>query len=127
MAHKYCVRKKTHLSEDKEKAMYYAVPVSSGIVQTKQLAYIISDRCSATEADILLVLNSLSSVMKKLLDDGKKVRLEDIGLFSLSVSSEGFETPEECTPKQVHAKRICFKADKTLKETLAKIEFEKVK
>jgi len=127
MAQKYCVRRKTHLSEDKGKAMYYAVPVSSGIVQTKKLAFIISDRCSATEADILLVLNSLSSVMKKLLEEGKKVRLEDIGLFSLSVSSEGFETPEECIPKQVHAKRICFKADKTLKETLAKIEFEKVK
>jgi len=111
----------------KEKAMYYAVPVSSGIVQTKKLASIISDRCSATESDILLVLNSLSSVMKSLLDDGKKVRLGDIGLFSLSVSSEGFETPEECTPKQVHAKRICFKADKTLKETLNSIEFERVK
>src|SRR5574344_300197 len=102
MAHQYCVRKKTHLSEDKEKALYYAVPVSSGIIQTKKLASIISDRCSATEADILLVLNSLSSVMKTLLEDGKKVRLEDIGLFSLSASSDGFETPEECTPKQVH-------------------------
>ena len=127
MAHKYCVRKKTHLSEDKEKAMYYGVPVSSGIIQTKKLASIISDQCSATEADILLVLNSLSSVMKMQMKNGMTVQLKDIGLFSLSVSSEGFETPEECTPRQVHAKRICFKADKTLKEILTDIEFVKVK
>ena len=127
MAQKYCVRKKTNLSEgDKEKALYYASPISSGIVKTKELASIISDRCSATESDVLLVLNALSKVMKDQLRQGNKVHFEDIGLFSLSVSSEGFENPEDCTPGKVVAKRICFLADKELKNVLPNIVFEQV-
>lgn len=125
MAQKYCVRKKTNVI-DKQKSKYYAVPVSSGLVGTKQLSAIISDRCTVTESDVLAVLSSLSSAMKTLLSDGYKVKLMDIGIFSQSVSSPGFDNPEECTNKKVFAKRICFTADSELKKVLKEAEFVKV-
>jgi len=126
MSQKYCVRKKTNVSVDKEKALFYAVPITSGIINTKNLASIISDRCTATPSDVLLVLDALSTVMKDQLLQGKKVHFNDIGLFSLSLSSPGFENPKDCTPKKVTAKRICFLADKELKNLLPKVEFERV-
>lgn len=127
MAHKYTVRKKTHVSSDKEKATYYALPVSSGIIRTKELAAIISDKCTATEGDVMLVINAIKSEIKSQLLNGMKVHIEDIGLFSLSASSPGYDSPQECTPGNVKAKRICFKADKELKTILPKVEFVKVK
>jgi predicted histone-like DNA-binding protein len=126
MSQKYCVRKKTNVSVDKEKALFYAVPVSSGIIRTKALASIISDRCTGTSSDVLLVLDALSTVMKEQLLQGKKVHLNDIGLFSLSLSSPGFENPKDCTPRKVTAKRICYLADKDLKSILPEVEFKRV-
>jgi hypothetical protein len=58
---------------------------------------------------------------------GKRVYLEDIGYLWLSASSEGFDVPEDCTPSKVQAKRICFRADKELKEVLSEVEFVKEK
>lgn len=125
MAQKYCVRKKTNVL-DKEKSKYYAVPISSGLVSTKEISAVISDRCSLTESDVIAVLSSLSVVMKKFISDGYKVKLSDIGLFSQSVSSPGFDNPEDCTSSKVFAKRICFTADSELKKILNKTKFEKV-
>jgi predicted histone-like DNA-binding protein len=126
MAQKYCVRKKTNVL-DKKKFKYYAVPVLSGVVSTKRLSKAISDRCTVTESDILAVLNSLSVVTKKYISDGFKVKLMDIGDLYLAISSQGFDNPEDCTSSKVFAKRICFTADKELKEVLYDIEFEQVK
>lgn len=125
MAQKFCVRKKTNVL-DKEKSKYYPVPISSGIVSTKEISKVISDRCTVTESDVLAVLSSLSVVMKKFITDGYKVKLMDIGLFSQSISSPGFDNPEDCISRKVFAKRICFTADSELKKILPKIEFEKV-
>ena len=61
------------------------------------------------------------------LHQGNKVCLEGIGIFSLSANSEGFDTPDECTPSKVKAKRICFLADKRLKKNLQFVKFEKDK
>jgi len=126
MAQKYCVRKKTTVL-DKKKFKYYAVPVLSGVITTKKLSKVISDRCTATESDILAVLNALSAVAKKYIADGYKVRLMDIGDLYLSISSPGFDNPNDCTNSKVFAKRICFKANKELKEIFPKMEFEQVR
>jgi predicted histone-like DNA-binding protein len=125
MAQKYCMRRKSHLSaENKDESKYYAVALSSGIIDTKKVGAIISDRCSATETDVVMILNALSAVIKDKLSDGYKVKLDDLGIFSLSITSEPFDNPEACTPSKVVAKRICFTANKDLKNLLTKVEFE---
>ena len=43
------------------------------------------------------------------------------------IFDEGFDTPEECTPRRVKTKRICFRADKSLKTKLKFIRFEQEK
>lgn len=126
MALHFSLRKKTNkLKPEGKQDKYYAVPVSSSIVGTKKLAEIISDRCSATDSDVSMVLSSLAYVMGQQLMVGNKVKLDGLGIFSVSVSSPGFDTPNECTLSQVKAKRICFLADKTLKRILKKVDFRR--
>ena len=124
MAFKYIVKTKRSGFGDKQ-AKYYAIPVRTGEISTRELATEISDRCSLTETDVRATLIALSNVMENYLHQGYSIRLDDLGLFSLSATSGAFDLTEACTPKFVKAKKICFKADKRLKENLKFISFER--
>ena len=124
MAFHYEVKTKRSGLGTKE-AKYYAIPVRSGEVTTRQLAREISKRCTLSETDVRATLIALTETMQDFLHDGFSVKLDELGRFTISVTSEGFETPEECTAKKVRANKICFMADKELKRNLKGIEFEK--
>ncbi len=110
-----------------KKAKYYALPVRSGEIDTRRLAKELSERCTLTETDVRATLIGLVKIMEEYLHQGYSIRLEDLGRFTLSVTSDGHETPEECTPKRVKAKKICFMADKRLKENLKHVSFKRNK
>jgi len=124
MAFQYEVKTKRSGLNDKE-AKYYAIPVRSGEISTRQLAREISKRCTLSEVDVRATLMALSETMQDYLHDGYSVKLDDLGRFTISATSDGFDTPEECTAKKVRAKKICFMADKELKKNLKGIEFER--
>lgn len=122
----YVVRTKKFKSGDEYKMRYYGVPVTSGQIDDEYLAKEISERSSLTEPDVLAAIASLKVLMRKYLKHGNTVRLKGIGLFSVSASSQGFDTPEECTDSTVKAQRICFKADDYLRGVLPEIKYQKV-
>ena len=66
-------------------------------------------------------------ILEKYLQEGYSVRLDNLGLFSISATSDGFDTPEECTPHRVKANKICFRAENDLKSNLKYIRFEREK
>ena len=120
----YVVRPKVDKSKKEEKVLYYGVPVTSGQVDADQLAREICVRCSLTSADVLATISALSEVMRDHLYIGNTVYLKGIGLFSVSASSPGFESPKEVTPAKVKAQRICFKADNTFRSILEKMKYK---
>jgi predicted histone-like DNA-binding protein len=126
MAFKYIVKTKRSGVGEKQ-AKYYAIPVRSGEITTRKLSSEISNRCTLTEADVRATLIALVEVMEEYLHQGYSIQLDDLGRFTLSATSEGFESPEACTPKHVKAKKICFMADKRLKENLQFVNFERKK
>ncbi|MDR2926836.1 MAG: hypothetical protein LBV41_01325 [Cytophagaceae bacterium] len=126
MAFKYRVRTKRSGLGDKT-AKYYAVPIHSREISSTQLALDLAQRSSLSEGDVLATLVGLSSLVKQYLHDGHTVRLDGLGLLSVSASSDGFDTLEECTPRCVKAKRICFRAAPKLKADLKYIRFEREK
>lgn len=119
----YVVRPKVDKSGEKELVRYYGVPVSTGQIDLDYLAREICGRCSLTEGDVLAAVSALSDAMEWHLQNGNTVYLKGIGLFSVSATSEGCPTPQECTPGKVRAQRVCFKADNTLRSILGKIRF----
>ncbi|MDR2927068.1 MAG: HU family DNA-binding protein [Cytophagaceae bacterium] len=126
MAFKYRVKTKRSGLGDKA-AKYYAVPIHSREISSEQLAFDLAQRSSLSEGDVLATLVGLSSLVKQYLHDGHTVRLDGLGLLSVSASSDGFNTLEECTPRHVKAKKICFRATRELKADLKYIRFEREK
>ena len=106
---------------------HYANPVRSGEIGTRQLAEELSERCTLTETDIRATLIGLSKMIEEYLHKGYSVRLDDLGRFTLSATSDGFDLPEDCTSSKVKAKKICFMADKRLKEKLNEVTFVRKK
>lgn len=127
MSCKYRMKKKTDSSKELPVEKYYATAVSRGVVGTRALAKEIVLRTSLTEGDVVSALISLAEVMEESLHLGYNVKMDRIGTFSLSATSEGYDRPEECTPRRVKARRICYLADADLRKNLKYVKFERDK
>jgi predicted histone-like DNA-binding protein len=103
------------------------VPIRIDEISTRQLAKELAALSSLSEGDVLSTLTGLSTLVERYLRYGCTVRLDGLGLLSVSASSAGFDTPEECTPRHVKAKKICFRACPELKSNLKYITFEQEK
>ena len=126
MAFKYRIKTKRSGVGDKI-AKFHAVPVHSGEVSTRQLARELMHISSLSEGDVLSTLTGLSDLVGWYLCQGHTVRLDGLGLLSVSASSAGYDDPAECTARRVKAKKICFRAATVLKEQLKLIRFEREK
>ena len=126
MGFQYRVKTKRSGLGDK-KAKYHAVPVYSGEMSTKALAKELASMSALSEGDVRSTLIGLAALVEKYLYLGYSVRLEDLGLFTLSVSSDGYDRVEDCTPHRVKAKKVCFRADPQLKANLSDVTFERNK
>ncbi len=121
----YIVRRKVFKSGDEEKEKYYGIPVTSQKVTEDDLAREISIRTSLTEPDVLAAVSALAQCIHEHLEEGDTVSLKGIGTFAVSGTSEGCDTPEECTPAKMKAQRVYFKADKWLRAVLEKIKYKR--
>jgi predicted histone-like DNA-binding protein len=127
MAIKYRVKTKQDTIGKRETPKYYAVPVRRGIVNLNTLSAEVASHSSMSKADVYGVIIGLIPVIEEYLHNGYAVKLDDLGIFTLSASSEGYDSPEECTPHCVSAKKICFRADAKLKRNLRAVKFERDK
>ncbi len=66
----------------------YGKATISGYISTEQLAEMITDRCTVTDTDTLAVLHALAKVMKKELQDGKRIKLDYLGAFKVGISTK---------------------------------------
>jgi predicted histone-like DNA-binding protein len=122
---KYRVKQKRNGINNKQ--LYYAESVWSGLVGTREIAEQIARRSSLTPGDVRAALYALAEVMESYLHAGYSVKLDELGVFRLSATSEGYEQPDDCTPHRVRAARLCFRADPHLKKGLKHVKFERDK
>jgi predicted histone-like DNA-binding protein len=125
MAIKYRVKTKPDNIGNRETTKYYAVPVYKGIVDIKELSEKLSDRSTLTRGDIYGVIIGLVPLIEEYLHDGYAVRIDELGIFTVSASSQGFDNPEQCKPHHVVAKKVCFRAENRLKKNLETVKFER--
>ena len=126
MSINYSIRKKVDKTKKEVKELYYAVPVavqSRGGINEVELAEDIHDQSSLSAGDVLSALEQLPNIIARHLKDGRTVTIRGLGTFYPALSSEGFETPEECTPNKVRLTRICFRADKKFSNTVKSCNF----
>lgn len=68
---------------------WYGRVVTTGTVDTKDLAKIIQDRATVRESDVIAVLNELGEAVGQFIGQGKRVHLDGIGFFKVGISTEG--------------------------------------
>lgn len=127
MSCKYRMKPKTDSTQDIAVQKYYATAVSRGVINMRMLAKDIVQRTSLTEGDVMATLISLAEAIEERLHQGYNVKLDRIGTFSLSATSDGYDNPNDCKPRNVKAKRICYLADIDLRKNLKYVKFERDK
>jgi predicted histone-like DNA-binding protein len=125
MAVKYRVKTKPDNISKRETPRYYAIPVRAGIIDLKGIATKLAARSSLSEGDVYSTIAGMVSVIEDGLHDGYSVRVDGLGIFTLSASSEGYDNPEDCTPHRVKARKICYRADPALKKNLKSVKFKR--
>lgn len=125
MSYYYRVKKKRFKKEGKEKEQYFAVGKSIRLVGLEEIAKEIGARSIAKDSTIVPVLMELSKVMIDRLSNGYHVKLNGIGVFGISITSQGFDKPTDITPKEVKFSKITFRPDPKIVKKLKQMQYEK--
>ncbi|MDR1725127.1 MAG: HU family DNA-binding protein [Bacteroidales bacterium] len=125
MSYHYKVKKKKANLSGKTTYKYYATSSSNGVISMDQAAKEIEDNTTLSKSDVISVVTALSSLIENKIRNGYSVKLDGLGTFSLSITSEGFVDAKKCIPTKVRPSKICFRADKKLKEKVFEVTFEK--
>lgn len=113
-------------SDENEKRKYHPRVITTGRVDTEQLARDIQQSCSLTRSDVKGVLAALADKMTQYLSEGKRVYLEDIGYFkvNLQCNQEVTEVDDKGVGK-VSFKSISFRADERLKKAMKRTKIHR--
>lgn len=118
------VERKTQIpNKSGKKVVYSANMVKHGKTTTRQLAGQISEKTSFTRADVLGLLEAISSEILKEMLLGKSVHLEGLGTFSLDIRSSSTETLEEFTHRNIEGLKIRFTPSTEMKAKLIDVSY----
>lgn len=126
MSVNYSVSQQSHDFSGNGVKLFYARSQSKGVFNFNRLCKRISDRCTATKADVMAALEGCIYVMKEALEDGNIVKLGDFGSFQLSVSSKGAESEKDFTSSNITSVKVNFRPGTEITELYHNLEFNKV-
>lgn len=106
---------------------YYPVLTDRGIADSRYIMEIISSRTSFSRGDVMGMIQCLVELIPELLMDGKNVRLDGLGTFSVHAKSKGRETAEAVTLRDIDQLKVSFLPDKQIKKELKNTRFVKKK
>ena len=117
---KYKVTSKKDSLKGRLKYVATTVIGKGNAITNMELAKELSADTSLNITDVLAIIEQLPEVLSKHLINGEKVHLKGLGFLQASVTSEPMDTPEEVTPSVVKFSKVVFKAEQTLRNTIAK-------
>jgi predicted histone-like DNA-binding protein len=97
---------------------FYAQVVSSGKTDLERLAYLVANQSTVREGDCYAVILSLIHNIVDELKQGKIVKLDKLGTFNISLSSDGKENADEVSANTIKDVRIKFRPDQRIKSSL---------
>lgn len=75
---------------------HYVQSASQPVVTLKELAELIANSSTVSRADVKAVLDALQFQIIQALQNGRSVRLDDLGIIYSRIQSDGFDTQEAC-------------------------------
>lgn len=111
--------------DSKKQTRYHARVVSRGVIGTTELAKIIHSRCTLSVADVEAALIALGELTAEKLKEGRRVHIEGLGYFQMTLECPSVLTTTEIHAQSVSFKSVAFRAEKGLKTQLQLTKFER--
>jgi DNA-binding protein, histone-like, putative len=128
MAVKYVVIERANMLDRTAPKKAYAQAKGSGVLTLKKLGKEIAEgSTTVSDTDVLAVLNDLTKLLKRHLDNGEIVRFGDFGTFQITLSSDGAESVEKFHSSLIKKGKVTFRPGSDLREMLNNLKFEKTK
>lgn len=102
----------------KDSQMLYYVRQKSGTVRVmdvNKLADAIEANSSLTAGDVKHSIEAFVEQLRLSLTQGDKVKIDGLGTFHITLSSEGTEKEKDCTVRSIRRVNVRFVADKALR------------
>lgn len=104
---------------------WYANVYNDGEVTIDDLVKQIEKFSALSEADIRGVVIALENVMQDELANGKIIRMDKLGSFYPSLSSEGVVKPEDFTAANIKSAKVNYRPGKRILDILSTATFKK--
>ena len=105
----------------------FAVAQYTDVMTSEKYArHIASHGCVYSRADISAILYLAVDCMREQLLEGKKIRLGDLGDFSVSISSKGAETADKFSAQNITGVNVVWDCGQEFKNLIADAEFNLV-
>ena len=106
---------------------YFATAQYTEVMSIEKFARHIADHGTTySRADIMAILYMAVDCMREQLLEGKKIRLGELGDFSLSLSSKGAETAEKFSSQNIQRVAVSWEPGSEFRNLLADAEFNLV-
>lgn len=104
---------------------HYALVVSEGSTNLKELSEIVATQCTVSPADCYAVLIALEGNIIRELKNGRIVHLGNLGSYRISVSSEGKDTADEVVQTSIKKAKVLFRPGLDLRNMLKTLTYKK--
>lgn len=115
------------LPDGKRRKRLHARVVTQGTTGTEDLVDRIHDRCSLTPGDVRAALSELADVMAYELAHGKRVHLEGLGYFQLTLEMPPVREAKDIRSGSIHVKSIAFRPEVGFKERFLSLELRRAR
>jgi predicted histone-like DNA-binding protein len=105
---------------------YYATLVDRQGIEKDELYDFVSLMSTVSEADTYAVIKALKMLIIKNLEQGRTVKIGDLGYFYVTISGEGKDTPEEVDASSIKKIRVRFRPGPFLAKAARDIKFERI-
>ena len=110
-----------------EEAKYYAQVSFSKKVNLDQMADLMSDGSTVRRNDIYAVLMGMVDMTIKLLQDGNRVVLGELGTFYVSLRSAPVESVKDFNIHQIKGNKVNYLASMAIKRALSGVAYSAAK
>ena len=102
---------------------WYPVQYTTRLVDETEVAELIADETTLNPMEAQMAIRQLRKVVQRLLLDGKSVKLGNWGTFNVTLNTEGADTKDALTARNVKMVNINFQPGTELKAAMQRADF----
>lgn len=125
MPAKYRVIAKVNPRDPQGARKFYPSLQMNGRSPQRKLALEAADRSTLSDADMDAAMTNLLALIPKHLAEGRVVDLGEFGTFRLTINTEGAETADVVTVRNIKKVGVRFTPGAAFKKMLEDVQFEK--